>query len=930
MNLIDMRTVFFITFSVTLLCTVFSTFLWKQNRSRYKGINYWAGDFFFQMIGEVLVSFRGFIPDLFSILISNIFITFASILGYKGFEHYLDKKTGNQFNILMMVGFTSIFSYFTFIKPDLAFRSFLIGLFWMINAIRSLHLMLFRAEKSTLSFTKPLIYAYGLFLGLSSAKVINFFVSRNTSTEYFQSGIFERVILFCILITVITITYSILLSINKRLLMDVKMQEKKYSKIFNSSSSITMLTSLKEGKILEVNDGFRETFGYQDEDIIGKPIEKLNICFEEDACNKLINDINDLAKVKLLEMNFQKKSGEIVTGLISSEIININGENMILSIINDITENKKMENSLRKSEERYKLLFENGSESIVIIQNSKVVLSNEMATVLTGYSQAELSASPFVKFIYPEDAELVLSNHMKRLKGESVDRIYTYRILKKGGHVRWVEMNSLKIDWEGMPATFNLVSDITERKLAVDALRVSEEKYRLLFENAVEAILVIQNTQIKICNPKTSTLTGYSQEELNKMRFLDFVHNEDKDRTLDFHNKRLAGTSDGTKQEFRIVRKNGEIRWIESDGIKIDWNGEKATLQFAVDITERKATEEKILYLSYFDQLTGLYNRRFYEEELKRLDTKRNLPLTLVMADVNGLKLTNDAFGHTAGDMLLQAVASIMKKELRADDILARIGGDEFVLLLPKTNRAEAQLIIKRIKDKISQTVINKMTASVSFGYETKKEENEDMEKIFAQAEDHMYRKKLLESSSMKSEMITLITRSLYERDKNEQLHSERVAELCRKTAEAMNFEAYQIGEMALLGMFHDIGKIGLDQNILNGNEISEMQRKEIKKHPETGYHILKSVSEFSHIAEYVLCHHERPDGTGYPRGLKGDEIPVESRILSIAEAYDSMTNNHYKEPIPVPDAVNELKLNMGTQFDEEIVKIFIGKVVSQ
>ena len=108
------------------------------------------------------------------------------------------------------------------------------------------------------------------------------------------------------------------------------------------------------------------------------------------------------------------------------------------------------------------------------------------------------------------------------------------------------------------------------------------------------------------------------------------------------------------------------------------------------------------------------------------------------------------------------------------------------------------------------------------------------------------------------------------------------------------------------------------------------MQRKEIKKHPETGYHILKSVSEFSHISEYVLCHHERPDGTGYPRGLRGEEIPIESRILSIAEAYDSMTNNHYKEPIPVPNAVNELKLNMGTQFDEEIVKIFIGKVINQ
>ena len=164
------------------------------------------------------------------------------------------------------------------------------------------------------------------------------------------------------------------------------------------------------------------------------------------------------------------------------------------------------------------------------------------------------------------------------------------------------------------------------------------------------------------------------------------------------------------------------------------------------DISERNKMEQQLQYLSYHDQLTGLYNRRFFEEELKRLDVQRNFPLSIVMGDVNGLKLVNDSFGHLVGDQLLKKVAEIITKGCRADEIIARLGGDEFVILLPKTDVHETELIFKRVQDLATKEKIGSVDISVSFGWETKNNEEENIEEVFKKAEAHMYKKKLFES----------------------------------------------------------------------------------------------------------------------------------------------------------------------------------------
>lgn len=211
------------------------------------------------------------------------------------------------------------------------------------------------------------------------------------------------------------------------------------------------------------------------------------------------------------------------------------------------------------------------------------------------------------------------------------------------------------------------------------------------------------------------------------------------------------------------------------------------------DFSEKKHKQEKIEFLSYHDQLTGLYNRRFYEEELKRLDTKRNLPLTIVMGDVNGLKLTNDSFGHSVGDQMLKKAAGAMELGCRDDDIIARIGGDEFVVLLPKTDAAESEKIIKRIKVLLSKEKLGAIDLSVSFGYETKNNEEENVAAVIKKADDYMYKRKVFESPRMRANTISAIINTLHEKNREEEQHLNRVSRLCKSMGEALGLEEHKV-----------------------------------------------------------------------------------------------------------------------------------------
>ncbi|MHB8072277.1 MAG: HD domain-containing phosphohydrolase [Desulfosporosinus fructosivorans] len=468
-------------------------------------------------------------------------------------------------------------------------------------------------------------------------------------------------------------------------------------------------------------------------------------------------------------------------------------------------------------------------------------------------------------------------------------------------------------------------------------VRENEEKlYATLVSVGDGVIAVNRKGIVDFMNPIAQHLTGWSMEEGYGNSFETVFHiiSEYTREKIESPVQKVFATEEIIElaNHTILISKDGTERPIEDTASPIKdtlGNVIGAVLVFR-DFSDKKEKRRQIEYLSYHDQLTGLYNRRFFEEELKRLDTRRNLPLSFVFADVNGLKTINDAFGHQSGDLLIQQVSDVFKTECRADDIISRTGGDEFVILLPKTEAVFVQELVKRIKEKIEQKKIMDINISVSFGWDTKTREDQFAPDVLKNAEDLMYKKKIFNNASKRSEVIKSILNTLHLKSPREDAHSKRVSIICEDIGRAYNLSDDEIKELRIAGELHDIGKIAIDEVILNKpSKLSEAEWAQIQHHPETGYRLLGTSNEYYNIAEYVLAHHERWDGNGYPKGLKGEAIHWKARIISLADAYDAMIcERPYRKALSEEYAVAEIKKNAGTQFDPDIARVFIEEIL--
>lgn len=473
-----------------------------------------------------------------------------------------------------------------------------------------------------------------------------------------------------------------------------------------------------------------------------------------------------------------------------------------------------------------------------------------------------------------------------------------------------------------------LVANIKKRKQVQHSLEDERRRLKTTLLSVGDGVIVTDHYGlIELMNPAAEVITGWTQADACG-RMVDRVFQLEDNYFSPFFDVLYSGRGVALPPEAVVCGRNAARCCVDGSAAPILDQEEQITGTVLVfrDVTRARQQQEKITYLSYHDSLTGLYNRRYFSEQLQLLDCEEKWPLSIIMSDVKGLRLVNDAFGHLVGDELLVRVASLLQENCRASDVIARWGGDEFVILLPNTTEHEALAAVKQLEQAFQGEKIASLSVALGFGWATKSQADQDLDEVFKRAEARMYRAKLAEKPAVNDETIRALMSALYERCEREERHSQRVAQLCQSLGRGLGLNTQEQMELTMAGLFHDIGKISIDREILNkpGSLTSE-EWAEIRRHPESGYRILNSVSGMGKMAEAVLYHHERWDGSGYPKGLSGEQIPFLARIIAVADAYDAMINARpYRPPLTRGEALAELRSCAGTDFDPEVVEALL------
>lgn len=590
-----------------------------------------------------------------------------------------------------------------------------------------------------------------------------------------------------------------------------------------------------------------------------------------------------------------------------------------------------------RSEESLRSIIEVLPDVIVRVNRDGFFIDVYASTQRVAFLRRDDMVGHHISKVLPADvtAKLLKALHDALTKGQMQQVEYDMR-LPDDSHA-YYEARVLPVNDHEVITFVRNITEAAEAASKLAETRASLERERILLRTVIDNIpssIYVKDRQSRklLANKADLAYMGAEQEAevLGKTDFDFFPYHSAQPGFKEEQQVMETGTP-VVDTETLVHKPDGSTAWLLTSKLPLrDACGEVVGLVgIGHDITERKKTQDSLEYLTFHDPLTDLYNRRFVEDELLRLEKQAVVPISVVMADVNGLKIVNDSLGHGAGDRLLITAAQVLRTCVSHDDVVARTGGDEFVILMPGQGPEAAEALCQSIRRRAAQVRSGPIDLSIALGHATKEETDQTLVSILHLAEDYMYQDKSSNSQSSRSALVRSLMKTLQEKSFETEEHAHNLQFLAERLALKLELTNREISEVSLLAVLHDLGKVAISEDILQkAGPLTDEEWQVMRKHPEIGHRIALSSPDLAMVADGILSHHEHWDGRGYPRGLVGEEIPLAARIVALADAFDAMTSQRpYSRRKSVGEAIAELRRCAGKQFDPHLVEPFIDVV---
>jgi diguanylate cyclase (GGDEF)-like protein/PAS domain S-box-containing protein/putative nucleotidyltransferase with HDIG domain len=566
----------------------------------------------------------------------------------------------------------------------------------------------------------------------------------------------------------------------------------------------------------------------------------------------------------------------------------------------------------------------------------------------------------WLQVLHPDDAER-MAREDARARSTLSPLFAEYRMIARDGRIVWVsEKAAVVVDektgvhhWQGV------MVDITARKRTEEALAASERQFRSVFDAASIGVMTLElNGLIREANPMLEQVCGYPPGAFDGQPLVDYLNPGDEVTHL--VGELCAGRLDRAEIEHRFRRRNGSMMWCRTVMALVRGPGEQPTHIVAMleDIGDRKHAEHELERalaekerLAVTDGLTGLHNRRFFDELLSlecERSTRYRSELSLIVVDLDRFKQINDRHGHHAGDLVLCEVARRLGETMRSSDVVVRHGGEEFAIVLAGMSTAQARQAAERVRLAIGRQRVpvngRAIAVTASLGVATMPWPAQSKDELLRRADRALYRAKALGRNQVQvdhadadvaflgrdtgSPVLDYLQNLADEIDARQRglIHSAAMAAWANRIAEGLGVEPEERERVMLAARFHDIGKIVVpDAILLKPGSLTVEEWQVMREHPEQGARLVQLAPETEEVAPIIAAHHERPDGTGYPAGTAGEQIPVGARIVAVCDAWSAMlADRPYRRALTEDEAIEQLQRGKGTQFDPAVVDVFI------